>query len=97
MKLSKVARLKVADLHQSHRQGIPHGESRRGGARRGEVQRASLMLDKDLHVDGRVFSQERLGIAAHAYDGYVHVEQNWDEAKKLVRLSGVADGKHHIL
>ena len=36
-------------------------------------------------------------MAAHADDGYVHMEHHRDEAQQLVGLTGVGDGEHHVV
>ena len=48
-------------------------------------------------MGGGILSQQRGGIAAHAYDGDVHVEHHGDEAQEFVGLTGIRDGKYDII
>ena len=96
MELCEVFWLESTHLHQGHRQRVAHDELCRCAARRGEVQRTSLALHPCADGAGRIFCEERFGVACHGDDRHIHVEHHGYEAQQLVGLPAVADGQHHI-
>ena len=96
MELREVARLEVTHPHQGHRQGVTHGERRRSGACRSEIERARLMLHVHFDVHRGIFREQRVWIPAHSNDRHVHVEQDRYEPEQFIGLAGVAQGQYDV-
>ena len=97
MELGEVAWLEVANLHQSHRQGVAHGQGGRGGTGGSEIERTRLVAHPHLDMAGGIFGQQRVGVARHGNDGDMHVKHHGDEAQQLVGLARIAEGQHHVV
>ena len=89
VELCKVSGLEVPLLHQGDSQSVAHCQLRHSRARRCEIHRAGFFLYTHVQVAGGVFCQQRLGVAAHADDRYLHVEHHRDKPQQLVSLPGV--------
>ena len=89
VELCKVSGLEASLLHQCDSQCVAHCQLGHRRTRRREVHRTGFLLYAHVQVAGRVFGQQRLGIATHADDRYLHVEHHRDKPQQLVSLSGV--------
>ena len=80
MELCKVLWTEMTLLHQCDGQCVAHGQRGCRTAGRCQIQRTGFLLYADIQVIGRIFRQERLWVATHANDGYLHVEHHRDKA-----------------
>ena len=54
------------------------------------------MADGRVKVNGGIFGQQRIGVAAHADDGNTALVKVGDEAKQFVGLPRIGEGKDDV-
>ena len=97
VELCEVLGPEVALLHQCHCHGVAHGECCRRTARGGEVKRTCLLAHAHVDMIRAVFCQQRRRVAAHADDGYLHVQHHRYESQQFVGLSRIGYCQHHVV
>src|SRR5574344_639645 len=97
VELREVLGPEVALLHQCHCHGVAHGKCCSRTARGGEVKRTCLLAHAHVDMIRAVFCQQRRRVAAHADDGYLHVQHHRNESQQFVGLSRVGYGEHHVV
>ena len=87
----------MARFHQGTRKGVAQRQCGRGRGGRRQPQRAGLAGHAGVEMGRGVARQQRVGVARHADDGDVVIQQVRQEAQQLVGLSRIGYGQDDVV
>ena len=80
MELCKVLWFEITFLDKRYGQSIAHHHLCCGAAGGSKVQGVCLMADADVQMAVGILGEQRILIAAHGDDGYLHLQHHRNEA-----------------